>query len=131
MTSFVGKVDFEKQSFKIILRECKSIVKILPFLLTAKGVPDMKIPEYCGKEEFSVLQFIIALTDEIQKKIEQKKLFYREQIIRFAKIKIDFFFRGFQMKDALLAVYKNEVFNTIMFKINHLLKEYNILQCLS
>jgi hypothetical protein len=123
LTSFVGKVDFEKQSFKIILRECKSIVKILPFLLTDKGVPDMKIPEYCGKEEFSVLQFIIALTDEIQK--------YLEQIIRFAKIKIDFFFRGFQMKDALLAVYKNEVFNTIMFKINHLLKEYNILQCLS
>ncbi|MBB6445375.1 hypothetical protein [Bacillus benzoevorans] len=89
----------------------------------------MEIPEYCGKLEFSVLQFIVALTDEIRQKMEQRKLFYQEQIIRFAKNKINFFFKGFQMKDALLAVYKNEVFNTIMFKIKYLLKEYNILQC--
>lgn len=89
----------------------------------------MTVPEYCGKLDFSVLQFIFALTDDIREKLEQKKLFYREQIIRFTKKKIDLFFRGCEMKDAVLAAYKNEVFNTIMFKINYLLKEYNVLQC--
>ena len=89
----------------------------------------MTIPEYCGKVEFSILQFIVTLTDELKQKVEQKKLFYREQIIRFAKNKINFFLRGFQLKEALLVVYKNEIYNSVMFKIKHLLKEYHILQC--
>ncbi len=89
----------------------------------------MKMPEYCGSIEYSILQFIFSLTDEIREKIEQKKLFYREQIIRFTNKQIDFFFSGFPATPALLAVYKNEVNNSVMFKINYLLKEYHILQC--
>ena len=89
----------------------------------------MTVSEYCGNVEYSILQFIFSLTEEIRMKVEQKKLFYREQIIRYMKKQIDFFFRGFQVKPALLVVYKNEVINTVMFKINYLLKEYNILQC--
>lgn len=99
------------------------------FLLTAKEVFDMTMPEYCGNIEYSILQFIFSLTEEIRNKVEQKKLFYREQIIRYTRKQIDFFFRGFQVKPALLAVYKNEVNHTVMFKLNYLLKEYNILQC--
>nr|WP_295969700.1 hypothetical protein [uncultured Bacillus sp.] len=89
----------------------------------------MTILEYCGKMESSVLQFIFTLTEEIRKKIEQKKLFYKEQIIRYAANQIDFFFKGFQTKAALIAAYKNEVNNTIMFKIRQMTKEFNILQC--
>ena len=42
----------------------------------------MDLAEYCGEIEFSILQFIFSTTDEIKEKITQKKLFYKEQIIR-------------------------------------------------
>lgn len=89
----------------------------------------MTIPEYCGHTEFSILQFTIHLTEEIHQKIKEKNLFYHEQIIRFTKKRIDHFFQGLQIKEALRSVYKNEVFNTIMIKIKSILKEYQILRC--
>ena len=89
----------------------------------------MTLVEYCGDIEFSILQFIFSTTDEIEKKISQKKLFYKEQIIRYIKQKIDRFFKGFTMKKALLQTYRNDTFNTIMFKLQHTLKTRIIFRC--
>ncbi|WP_428911648.1 hypothetical protein [Niallia sp. Krafla_26] len=89
----------------------------------------MKITEYCGNIEFSILHFIFSLTDEISEKIAQKKLFYKEQIKRYIRKQIDFFFRAFKLKKALLYTYKYETYNTIMFKLKSTLKEHNVFQC--
>lgn len=89
----------------------------------------MTIPEYCGNFEYSILQFVIHLTDDIREKIQQKKLFYKEQIVRYAKKQLDFFFKSYNLKSALLNTYKQEAYNTIMFKLKNTLKEHNVLQC--
>lgn len=90
----------------------------------------MNLAEYCGNIEFSILQFIFSTTSEIKEKISQKKLFYKEQIIRYISQRIDCFFKRFKIKKALLQAYRNDVFNTIMFKLKHTLKERIIFQCL-
>ncbi len=90
----------------------------------------MKVTEYCGHLESSILNFIFSFTDEITEKIEQKKLFYKEQIKRYVKKQIDLFFKAYKLKDALLNSYKYETYNTIMFKLKSTLKEYNIFRCI-
>ena len=89
----------------------------------------MKAADFCGKTDLSILQFIFSITDDIQQKIEQKKLFYKEQIIRYVNKQIDFFFKTFNLTTALLHTYKYEAYNTIMFKLKNILKENNIFQC--
>lgn len=89
----------------------------------------MNLVEYCGNTEFSILQFIFSTTDEIKEKISQKKLFYKEQIIRYISQQIDHFFKRFTIKKALLQAYRNDTYNTIMFKLKHTLKERIIFQC--
>ncbi len=89
----------------------------------------MNLVEFCGNTEFSILQFIFSTTDEIKEKISEKKLFYKEQIIRYISQEIDHFFKRFTIKKALLQAYRNDAFNTIMFKLKHTLKERIIFQC--
>ncbi|WP_394232335.1 hypothetical protein [Niallia oryzisoli] len=90
----------------------------------------MKIAEYCGNFELSIIQFIYSLTDEVNEKIKKRKLFYKEQIIRYIQKCIDSFFIQHNLKAALLQAYKNDVFNTIMFKLKNILKENHIFQCI-
>jgi hypothetical protein len=89
----------------------------------------MELAEYCGNIDFSILQFIFSLTDDIKEKISQKKLFYKEQITRYITQQIDYFFKSFTFNKALLQTYKNEAFNTIMFKLKNTIKEHIIFQC--
>lgn len=89
----------------------------------------MTVTEYCGNMESSILQFIFSLTAEIREKIQQKKLFYKEQIARYAEKQIDFFFKAYNLKKAVLHSYKHETYNTIMFKLKNILKEHNVFQC--
>lgn len=90
----------------------------------------MKVAEFCGNVEYTILQFIFSFTDDVREKIVEKKLFYKEQIVRYVQKQIDLFFGTFHFKGALLQVYKNEAYRTIMFKINNTLKEHNIFQCI-
>ena len=90
----------------------------------------MNIAEYCGTTELPILQFIFSLTDDIREKIVQKKLFYKEQVMRYADKQIEFFFKSQNLHCALLQTYKYEAYNTIMFKINYILKEHHVLQCI-
>jgi hypothetical protein len=89
----------------------------------------MTVAEYCGNMESSILHFIFSFTDDIREKMAQKKLFYKEQIVRYVKEQIDLFFKAFNLKSALLYTYKYETYNTIMFKLKNNLKEYNVYQC--
>lgn len=90
----------------------------------------MTAEEYCGHVEFSILRFIFSFTDDVREKIAKEELFYQEQIVRYAEKQVDLFFRALGVNGAILHVYKNEAFNTIMFKIKNLLKEHNIFRCI-
>jgi hypothetical protein len=89
----------------------------------------MTLTDYCGKMEYSILNFVFSFTDDVSEKIEQKELFYKEQITRYVKKHIDFFFKAYHLKRALLNAYKNETYNTIMFKLRGVLKENNVFHC--
>jgi hypothetical protein len=89
----------------------------------------MDLSEYCGNTEFSIIQFTFLITDDIKEKIDQKKLFYKEQVVRYITQQTDSFFRKFTLNQALLQTYKYEVFNTIMFKLKNILKKHIIFQC--
>ncbi len=89
----------------------------------------MNLVEYCGNMEFSILQFVFSTTAEVKEKISQKTLYYKEQIIRYISLQIDRFFKKFTLKKALLQAYRNDAFNTIMFKLKHTLKERIIFRC--
>lgn len=90
----------------------------------------MNIEEFCGNLDYSILQFTFSFTNHICEKITKKELFYKEQIIRYVQKQIDFFFKTYNLKSALLSSYKYEVYNTIMFKLKNILKENNILRCI-
>lgn len=90
----------------------------------------MHLSEYCGHMEYSILKFISSFTEDIHKKIAKKELFYKEQIVRYVQKHIDFFFRAYNLKSAILQTYKYEVYNTIMFKLKTILKEHNFFQCI-
>lgn len=89
----------------------------------------MTLTEYCGNIDSCILNFIFSFTDDITEKIEQRKLFYREQIKRYVKKQIDLFFKAYNLKSALLNTYKYETYNTIMFKLRRVLKEHNVFHC--
>ncbi|WP_147534296.1 hypothetical protein [Bacillus marasmi] len=91
----------------------------------------MGIEEYCGNTiELSAMKLVFTLTNETREKISKKELIYKEQIVRFIKKKIDFYFNSLQIKKALLHAYKNEIYNSVMFKLQPIFKEFNIFQCI-
>lgn len=89
----------------------------------------MSLSEFCGKTEFSILQFTYYLTDDVKEKIIQKSLYYHEQVERYIYKNIDLFLRNYNFNDALAQTYKHEIFNTIMFRLKDLIKNKIIFSC--
>lgn len=109
---------------------CKVNVNLFTKTLHMKEVPIMTMYEYCGALDLSLLEFVFSMTDDIREKISQKKLFYKEQIMRYVHKRIDLFFKQQTVTNPLLQVYKFEVYNTIMFRVNNELKgQRAMLQC--
>ena len=77
---------------------------------------EMSLHEY-GRTEFSILQFTFKVTDDIKEKIAQKKLLHNDDIVQYIHRQMDHFFQKFNLKPALLQTYKNEVLNSVMFKL--------------
>ena len=77
----------------------------------------MRLHEYYGRTELSILQFTIKVTDDIKEKMTQKKLLHNDDIVQYIRRQMDHFFQKFYLKPALLQTYKNEVLNSVMFKL--------------
>jgi hypothetical protein len=77
----------------------------------------MRLHEYCGRTDFSILQFTFKVTDDIKEKMGQKKLLHKNDIVQYIHGQMDHFFQKFNFKPALLQTYKNEVLNSVMFKL--------------
>lgn len=77
----------------------------------------MSLHEYCGKTEFSILQFTIKVTHDIKEKMAQKKLLHKDEMVQYIHRQMDQFFQKFSLKPALLQTYKNEVLNSVMFRL--------------
>ena len=77
----------------------------------------MRLHQYYGRIEFSILQFTFKVTDDIKEKMAQKKLLHNDDIIQYIHRQMDHFFQKFHLKPALLQTYKNEVLNSVMFKL--------------
>lgn len=91
----------------------------------------MSLSEFCGKTEFSILQFTYYLTDDVKEKIIQKKLFYNEQIKRYIYKQVDLFFQNDNFNTAIVQTYKYEIYTTIVFRLKDLINKKVIFSCLS
>lgn len=89
----------------------------------------MSLSEFCGKTEFSILQFTYYMMEDVKEKINRKKLFYNEQVKRYIDKQVDLFFRNYDFNEALIQTYKYEIYNTIVFKLRNLLKKKVIFSC--
>jgi len=89
----------------------------------------MKIESFCGEFHFTALDFVFDLLDEITTKIQRKILFYEEQIFGYARRQFDYFFLTVHLKPAVLFAYKNELWNTLAFKLKHIVKEKQVFKC--
>ena len=77
----------------------------------------MRLHEFCGRTEFSIIQFTINVSDDIKGKMMQKKLLHKDDIVQYIHLQMDHFFQNFNLKQALLQTYRNEVINSVMFKL--------------
>lgn len=75
----------------------------------------MNMSDFCGKTEFSILQFTCQITKDVKDKIETKEFFYDTQINRYIEKQIELFLKNYNFNDALIQTYKYEIYNTIMF----------------
>lgn len=91
----------------------------------------MSLSEFCGKTEFSILQFTYYLTDDVKDKIDQKKLFYNEQIERYIYKQVDLFFQNYDFNNAIVQTYKYEIYTTIIFRLKDLINKKIIFSCVS
>lgn len=89
----------------------------------------MSLSEFCGKTEFSILQFTYYMTDDVREKINRKKLFYNDQIKRYIHKQVDLFFRNYDFNNALVQTYKYEIYNTVIFRLKELINKKIIFSC--
>ncbi|WP_338472491.1 hypothetical protein R4Z10_07045 [Niallia sp. XMNu-256] len=77
----------------------------------------MGLHEYCGRTEYSIIRFTFKVTADIKEKMMQNKLLHKDDIVQYLHRQMDRYFKKFNMKPALLQTYKNEVLNSVMFKL--------------
>ena len=89
----------------------------------------MRIETFCGELHFTALDFIFDLLAENTTKIQKKILFYEEQIFSYARKQLEHFFLTVHLTPAVLCAYKNELWNTLVFKLKCIVKEKQVLKC--
>ncbi|WP_100330707.1 hypothetical protein [Bacillus xiapuensis] len=88
----------------------------------------MTVAEFCGSINYSVAQFSVQLSKEVEEKIRRRTLFYREQIIRYIKQRIDQFTNTMQLSPAILSVYRREILHHVLFKVKPIMNKYHVFQ---
>ena len=63
----------------------------------------MRLHEYYGRTEFSILQFTFKVTDDIKEKMAQKKLLHNDDIIQYIHRQMDLLFPKFLFETGFIA----------------------------
>lgn len=88
----------------------------------------MTVAEFCGTLDYSVSQFAVRLSKEVEEKIKTRELFYQDQMNRYINRRIELFMKTLHLTPALYSVYRREIHHHVLFKIKPVLKKNHIFQ---
>ncbi|MCP3761808.1 hypothetical protein NLX67_05350 [Domibacillus sp. A3M-37] len=88
----------------------------------------MTVAEFYGGVEYSVTQFAVQLTNEIEEKITKRDLFYKDQIIHYIERRATLFIQSLTLSPAVSAVMKKEVMSHVLFKLKPVMNRHIVFQ---
>ncbi|OLN22393.1 hypothetical protein BTO30_10055 [Domibacillus antri] len=88
----------------------------------------MTVAEFYGGVEYSVTQFAVQLTKEIEEKIAKRELFYEDQIIRYIERRALLFIQTLALTPAVSAIMKKEVTTHVLFKLKPVMNRQIVFQ---
>lgn len=88
----------------------------------------MTVAEFYGGVEYSVTQFAVQLTNEIEEKIAKRDLFYKDQIIHYIERRATLFIQSLTLSPAVSAVMKKEVMSHVLFKLKPVMNRHIVFQ---
>ncbi|OES43792.1 hypothetical protein [Domibacillus iocasae] len=88
----------------------------------------MTVAEFYGGVEYSVTQFAVQLTNEIEGKIAKRDLFYKDQIIHYIERRATLFIQSLTLSPAVSAVMKKEVMSHVLFKLKPVMNRHIVFQ---
>jgi hypothetical protein len=88
----------------------------------------MTVAEFYGGVEYSVTQFAVQLTKEIEEKIAKRELFYEDQTIRYINRRATFFIQSLTLTLAVSAVMKKEIISHVLFKLKPVMNRHIVFQ---
>ncbi|MBM7647352.1 hypothetical protein JOC78_000273 [Bacillus ectoiniformans] len=83
----------------------------------------MTLHEFCGTTDYSVTQFAVQLSKEIQDMMSNRTIFYQDQIDRLIERRTSLFLKSLSLSPALASVYKRQILQHILFKIKPVMKQ--------
>ncbi|WP_273126335.1 hypothetical protein ACNRWW_11985 [Metabacillus sp. HB246100] len=90
----------------------------------------MQLKDYIGKQNFNMINFAMSLIDEVDSKVQNRTLYYKNQIIRYIDQQVNQFVRHFHEKESLQAIYKAEIYLIINPKLTKLFNDYKLFTCI-
>ncbi|WP_046175227.1 hypothetical protein [Domibacillus indicus] len=84
----------------------------------------MTVAEFYGGIEYSVTQFAVQLTNEIEEKIVMRELFYEDQITRYIERRAALFIQSLNLSPAISAVMKKDVMRHVLFKLKPVMNRH-------
>lgn len=89
----------------------------------------MHLNNFIEEKERRIISFTYFLVDEIEKKVQNKVFFYKEQIDRYIDKQIDIFLTTISAKHSLKCLYKHQIQANVQFKLKYLLNYQVLLSC--
>ncbi|MCG3085084.1 hypothetical protein MX569_13615 [Anoxybacillus kestanbolensis] len=87
------------------------------------------ISQFIGQTEAAILRFSVSLLTEIELKIIKKQIISQHQAMKYAKKQIDLFVKQMHFRQALIAVYRSELYIYISKKLAHVFEKYCVFKC--
>ncbi|OKL37302.1 hypothetical protein [Domibacillus mangrovi] len=88
----------------------------------------MTVAEFFGGIEYSVTQFAVQLTKEMEEKIVKRELFYEDQITRYIDHRATLFTQSLPLNLAVSAVMKKEIKTHVFFKLKPVINRHIVFQ---
>ncbi|MGG3891638.1 hypothetical protein [Metabacillus fastidiosus] len=90
----------------------------------------MTFADYIGKTEYDIIHFTFSLVNDIDKKLQNKKLFYKNQVIHYVEKQIKLYVTSLSLKKSLETIYIAEIEQLLNRKLNKLFEKHSVLRCI-
>lgn len=90
----------------------------------------MTIIDYIGKTDYDVIRFTFSLLNDIDNKLQNKQLFYRNQVMDYVKQQITLYVQSLSLKKPIETLYAVEIEQLLHHKLKTLFQKHAVLSCI-